>query len=1374
MSLSGQVTDDFSDGEFTSNPTWSGTSNFGMDNPFEIIEMDNQLRSQDLNMGNGTRLAYLNTPNALDLTSSTAEWSFRFRLAFPKPGSASTNSNNTSRVYLMSSSSNFNGDLNGYYVELRYPDSDINEVRLFRQDAGTSTELTLSGTIQQLTSQSFVDITVSRSEMGLWKVEVNAMSQGTVTDNSYSLSSHFGVQVRYTANSRDNGFYFDDFDVTVTPVADTNPPAIQSITAVSATKVNVRFSENVDATTAQNTGNYAIDGSVSVTNAVQDVSDNSLVHLTTDALTNGSSYTIIVNNVEDESGNAIETNSQDNFEYLVFKRAVEFDVVINEFMASPGSGSGVPDAEYVELYNRSSKFINLENWTISDATGSSTAFSTTTLRPDKYVILTSSGNGSLFTTYGDVLEISNFPPLNNSGDNIRITNSEAIDIHQISYSSSAVGVSTELINPNGLDYSENNFGLSGDSDGGTPGEQNSVFDDTPDTVAPMINSVSVISNTELDIVFDEVLEAVSAEAMGNYAIDGSISIVSVTLDAVNKQLVHLVVNPLVSGEVRTLTVNNVRDLSGNAVVNETTQFEYIETEEAEAGDVIINEFLSNPVNNPDDFIELYNKSGKFINMLGWNISDESSTSEDLPSFILRPGAYLIIYDEDATIDYTTFGSALTIASLTLNNADDQIEIVSSTDIQIDFLAYREEQEDGVSLELVNPDDPCLSLDSYSASINPLGSTPGSRNSVFDDTPDTDAPTVQSFNFDMNLTVNFSEVMDATSLASGTYSTSGGLTINQVIVSSEFPTSVEVSFDESIEPGVIYNFTLSNVTDCVDNVIEEITIPFGLGRFPTFNELIMTEVMFDPEPQTELPNREFIEIYNSTSDILTTAGINLTDASATVEIPDRTLNPGEYYVLTTTSASSEFSGNVIGMPDFPSLNNSGEQLVLSLDSDLIFSLTYNPEWHNKEKADGGYSLEMKDVTNPCLENSLNWVSSEDVRGGTPGMANSVMEIIPDNFGPEITSATALSQDSIRVDFSEKIDSESAITASASLSPPIDPDEIHFNFLYPYTLTITLSIALEESLPYTLNIENVTDCSGNEIERGERVFALPVQAEDDEIKLSEVLFNPRSNGVDFVEIYNTSEKYISLKNWKLATLNDEGEVDDEDIITSDELVIDPGQYLVFTTDSDVLLTNYPKSQSTNFFEKSSLPSYPNDEGTVILIDHSEIIKETFYYNEDYHYNLLKSVDGVSLERVSFIESTNNGDNWRSTAATEGFATPGYVNSQSFLNSTPMGRVTVSPEVFIPGNTGSGRDFTTINYRFNQPGKFANVNIYDRTGRLVKNLAQGVLLSTSGFLRWDGDTDDGKIARMGYYLITFEIYDSSGNSEIIKETVVVGRDF
>ena len=419
------------------------------------------------------------------------------------------------------------------------------------------------------------------------------------------------------------------------------------------------------------------------------------------------------------------------------------------------------------------------------------------------------------------------------------------------------------------------------------------------------------------------------------------------------------------------------------------------------------------------------------------------------------------------------------------------------------------------------------------------------------------------------------------------------------------------------------------------------------------------------------------------------------------------------------------------------------------------------------------LEMVDSTNPCLESPANWRSSIDGSGGTPGRPNSIVEILPDNMGPEVLTITAISSDTIKFDFSEKIDPLSVTTSRFSFQPLLEVDGVGMNLNEPNALLVKIEETLEPNQAYSVVLSDIFDCAGNEVASQDLVFALPIQAQADQVKLSEVLFNPKTNGVDFVEIYNDSENYISLKEWQLARITQEG-VGDEKIISQQELVLEPSEYLVFTTDANTLLTNYPKGSPSQFVEMPSLPTYPNDTGNVVLLNAAGEVMERFFYDQDYHYDLLESVDGVSLERISFSNPTNNPNNWRSASSTVGFATPGYANSQSSDLELGTAIIEITPKVFIPGNAGSGRDYTTINYQFNAPGQFANVNIYDQNGRLVRNLAQGTLLSTTGFFRWDGETNSGNMARLGYYVVLFEVYDANGNTEIMKETVVVGRDF
>ncbi len=1157
---------------------------------------------------------------------------------------------------------------------------------------------------------------------------------------------------------------------------DTTSPAISSITVISNTELDVNFNEPIDETTSESTGNYTIDGGITVSAVMRDDTENSIVYLTVSALVSGDTRTLTINGVEDLSGNVVAANSTIDFEYIETEEAIAGDVLINEFYAIPSGDAGIPNTEFVELLNVSNKFIDLENWTLSDASNTSSGMGSFMLRPDSYVILTETDNGVLFSPFGDVVEIGGFPALNNGGDALRITNASSIDIFSISYASATSGVSTELINPYAPDFSENNYGPSIDPDGGTPGEQNSIFDDTPDTTKPTISELLVISSTQLKLIFSEPITSVSAVQTSNYSIDGGITVTLAQFESGSNSRVDLAVSELVSTEIRILTINNVQDLSGNVIDMDTSiEFIFIETVVASPGDVLVNEFMANPLNEGGtingEFIELLNNTQSYFDLENWTVSDASGTSGIFPSKVFAPNELLILVPDNNPELYAGLGEVLVVPGFrSLNNSSDDIALKDGTGTIIFELSYTS-SELGKSAELINPNDPCISESSYNTSAAIEGRTPGQVNSVFDPTPDTEAPTVISTNFNQSLTINFSEVMDASSLTNGLYKISN-LTVSNTSVGL-FPTSLDIFFTEDLQAGMIYEMNVSNVTDCWGNPLEETQVNFGIGRSPSFNEVLITEILSDPDPSIGLPEAEFIEIYNNTGSILNTVNLMFSDANSSVEIPPISLFPNEYYVLTSISGASSFTNvNVIGISGFPSLSNVGEQLYLSLGQDLIFSVFYSKDWHDDEKSDGGYSLEMKDITNPCVE-AFNWGSSSRAMGGTPGEVNSVSENVPDNFGPEVIGVVVLSANELRVDFNENIDPDVRSTATITFEPNLNVSGIDFYYQFPKSVIVRLSQDLIESKPHTFQLRNVFDCNGNEVQESDLVVVLPVSAVVGDILLSEVLFNPRANGVDFVELYNASTKYIDLEQWQLARIT-AGGVSDEKSIT-DPIVIRPGAYFAFTTDVEILFDNYPQAIFESLYEISSLPTYANDTGNVVLLSPLDEVHEFFHYEDDFHYDLLESSDGVSLERISFTSNANDPNNWRSASSVAGFATPGGPNSQSLSNQMiALGTVEAVPKVVIPGNSGSGRDFTTINYQFEQPGKFANITIYDQTGRVIKNVAEGALLSTEGFVRWDGTTNSGEMARIGYYVVLFEVFDSSGNSDVIKETVVIGRDF
>lgn len=133
----------------------------------------------------------------------------------------------------------------------------------------------------------------------------------------------------------DAGVVRDTFTIVKTP--DFDPPLITGATAVDATHVVVDFNEALAIVEAEIAANYII-GGLTVSTASLQPGDRS-VRLTTSTMTNGASYALTVNNVQDVALNTIAANSQANFDFFETMTLAFQDGI------SPGSGyAGTRDA----------------------------------------------------------------------------------------------------------------------------------------------------------------------------------------------------------------------------------------------------------------------------------------------------------------------------------------------------------------------------------------------------------------------------------------------------------------------------------------------------------------------------------------------------------------------------------------------------------------------------------------------------------------------------------------------------------------------------------------------------------------------------------------------------------------------------------------------------------------------------------------------------------------------------------------------------------------------------------------------------------------------------------------------------------------------
>ena len=132
-----------------------------------------------------------------------------------------------------------------------------------------------------------------------------------------------------------------------------------------------------------------------------------------------------------------------------------------------------------------------------------------------------------------------------------------------------------------------------------------------------------------------------------------------------------------------------------------------------------------------------------------------------------------------------------------------------------------------------------------------------------------------------------------------------------------------------------------------------------------------------------------------------------------------------------------------------------------------------------------------------------------------------------------------------------------------------------------------------------------------------------------------------------------------------------------------------------------------------------------------------------------------------------------NWHSAAESVGWATPGFENSQYYPGQITGEMVTVLPEIFSPDNDGVD-DVLNINYELETPGYVGTVTIFDANGRIIRNLVQNELLAATGTISWDGLNNKREKARIGIYIIYFEIFDLEGNVSGVKKTCVVASKF
>ena len=193
-------------------------------------------------------------------------------------------------------------------------------------------------------------------------------------------------------------------------------------------------------------------------------------------------------------------------------------------------------------------------------------------------------------------------------------------------------------------------------------------------------------------------------------------------------------------------------------------------------------------------------------------------------------------------------------------------------------------------------------------------------------------------------------------------------------------------------------------------------------------------------------------------------------------------------------------------------------------------------------------------------------------------------------------------------------------------------------------------------------------------------------------------------------------------------------------------------------------YAEAEVNRVLRVEGMADYSSTDGVALILPNF-LTGDELWYDETFHFPLLNSTDGISLERISPDLSTQESSNWHSAAATSGYATPGYLNSQAVTANTSQATWSAAPDILSPDNDGY-QDVLMLQYTMNQPGYVGTVRIYDSAGQLKRTLKQGELMGISGEWIWDGLTDDGQKASLGIHVVSLEAFHPSG--EVIRKKI------
>lgn len=626
----------------------------------------------------------------------------------------------------------------------------------------------------------------------------------------------------------------------------------------------------------------------------------------------------------------------------------------------------------------------------------------------------------------------------------------------------------------------------------------------------------------------------------------------------------------------------------------------------------------------------------------------------------------------------------------------------------------------------------------------------------------------------HLQLAFSEALsDETALNAANYSVDKGIGHPSNVAFGSNHSLINLEFNDTFANAETYTLTISNLSDLVGNVMETTTSTFVLFEASEY-DVVFNEIMADPTPVVGLPEWEYVELYNTTDFDIDLEGWQIQIGSNDNTFSNQILPAHGYLIVCHNDAVDELKtfGDCVGFSSFSIGNTSSNMYLISKQGVTISHVNFSNTWyHDADKDDGGWSVEQIDPQNPCA-GANNWTASVDASGGTPGRINSVNAV--NDIAPVVERISMFSNYIVQLWFDQQMEPATLMETQNYVveNTGEHPQEANVNPNDPTFVELVFDHGFEEGVVYTLIINDVANCIGNSIQSDTRAqFGIPNPIAEGDILINEIMFDPIAPGVDYVELYNPTDKTFDLSELMLGVVKETFPNPTDTTlkdITSDSRLLLPQSYVLLSTNSQIVGQQYDCA-TDNFVQMESFPIYANAGGTAVVMSKLGVVIDQMYFSEKMHYPLLKVTKGVALERVSFNQPSMDANNWHSAAESVHFGTPGYANSMMQNAEPSEDAISVSPEVFSPDGDGFDDD-CFINYHFDEAGYTMNVYIFNVAGQLVKHLAKGELVGQEGSVIWNGTDNNNNRVPIGVYIVVTEVFNLDGVVKKYKNAAVV----